>query len=112
MRTDCRNYESRSLRTGDSVRRCRLDLAPEAPWRCPADCPSFDPRPLDLAWESGAAPTPMADEPELDAGAFDVLAQAESLLAEVGDSIRAEEAAKASKAAAKAARRRPFKRRR
>ncbi|MBW3537080.1 MAG: hypothetical protein KY395_04825 [Actinobacteria bacterium] len=109
MRTDCRNYESRSLRTGDSVQRCRLDLAPQAPWRCPADCPSFSPRPLDLAWEDGEQPAGPHDEPELTEAAFDILAQAESLLAEAGDSIRAEEAAKAAK---KASRRRPFKRRR
>jgi len=44
----------------------------------------------------------------LSEGAFDILAQAESLLAEAGDSIRAEEAAKQ----AKRDRRRPFKRRR
>lgn len=111
MRTDCKNFESRSLGTGDSVRRCRLELAPEAPWRCPADCPSYAPRPLDLAWESGIDPNTAADdidEPELTDAAFDILAQAESLLAEAGDSIRAEEAAKQ----AKRNRRRPFKRRR
>lgn len=111
MRTDCRNFESRSLRTGDSVRRCRLELAPEAPWRCPADCPSYSPRPLDLAWESGTdanAVSTELDEPVLDEAAFDILAQAESLLADAGDMIRAEEAAKQ----AKRARRRPFKKRR
>ena len=111
MRTDCKNFESRSLRTGDSVRRCRLDLAPEAPWRCPADCTAYSPRPLDLAWESGTDPNAAAgdlDEPDLTDAAFDILAQAESLLAEAGDSIRAEEAAKQ----AKRNRRRPFKRRR
>ena len=111
MRTDCKNFESRSLRTGDSVRRCRLELAPEAPWRCPTDCPAYAPRPLDLAWESGTDPNAAAanlEEPELTEGAFDILAQAESLLAEAGESIRAEEAAKQ----AKRDRRRPFKRRR
>ena len=111
MRTDCRNFESRTLRTGDSVRRCRLDLAPEAPWRCPEDCPSYSPRRIDLAWESGSEPeaqTDATDDLELTDAAFDVLAQAESLLSEAGDAIRAEEAAKQ----AKRARRRPFKRRR
>lgn len=111
MRTDCRNFESRSLRTGDSVRRCRLELAPEAPWRCPENCPSYAPRPLDLAWETGtdanAVSTELA-EPDLNEAAFDILAQAESLLADAGDMIRAEEAAKQ----AKKARRRPFKKRR
>ena len=38
MRTDCKNYESRTYANGEVVRKCRLDLAPEAPWRCPDDC--------------------------------------------------------------------------
>jgi hypothetical protein len=112
MRVDCRNYESRSLAGGDSVRRCRLDLAPEAPWRCPADCPSFNPRPLDLAWEEGRATEPVSDEPELDAAALGVLAEVESLLSEAGATVRAEEEAAAAKRAAKAAKRRPWKKRR
>ena len=38
MRIDCRNYESRTYANGEVVRKCRIDLAPEAPWRCPDDC--------------------------------------------------------------------------
>ena len=41
MRTDCRHYESRTYGNGEAVRKCVLDLAPEAPWRCPADCPKL-----------------------------------------------------------------------
>ena len=35
MRTDCRHYESRTYGSGEVVRKCRIDFAPEAPWRCP-----------------------------------------------------------------------------
>ena len=38
MRTDCKNYESRTYANGEVVRKCRIDLAPEAPWRCPDEC--------------------------------------------------------------------------
>ena len=41
MREDCKHFESRTYRNGETVRKCDLDLAPEAPWRCPDDCPSF-----------------------------------------------------------------------
>jgi hypothetical protein len=54
MRTDCRHYESRTYPTGEIVRKCRLDLAPEAPWRCPDDCPSFEGRRFDAGWQYGS----------------------------------------------------------
>lgn len=111
MRVDCRNYESRTLSAGDSVRRCRLGLAPEAPWRCPENCEKYDPRPLDLAWEEGNAPAPTSDV-ELDEAAAEFLMQAESMLAEAGAVVRAEQEAAAAKRAAKAAKRRPWKKRR
>jgi hypothetical protein len=53
MRTDCRHYESRTYSNGEVVRKCRLDLAPEAPWRCPDDCPMFERRRIDVAWNYG-----------------------------------------------------------
>lgn len=111
MRVDCRNYESRTLSGGDSVRRCRLELAPEAPWRCPENCEMYSPRPLDLAWEDGEGPPP-ASEVDLDPAASDFLIQAESMLAEASATIRAEQEADAAKRAAKAAKRRPWKKRR
>lgn len=53
MREDCRHYESRTY--GDEVvRKCRLDCAPEAPWRCPAECPSFEKRMIDVGWQYGS----------------------------------------------------------
>ena len=47
MRSDCRYYESRTYGSGDVVRKCRIDLAPEAPWRCP------DPPYLLFRYEAG-----------------------------------------------------------
>ncbi|MGH9025583.1 MAG: hypothetical protein ACRDWD_05605 [Acidimicrobiia bacterium] len=54
MRTDCRHYDSRTYPSGEVVRKCRLDLAPEAPWRCPEDCPSFQKRRMDVGWQYGS----------------------------------------------------------
>jgi hypothetical protein len=51
VRKDCRHYSSRSLPTGDTVDRCRLDVALSMPFACPADCLFFEPRPLsDAGW--------------------------------------------------------------
>ena len=54
MRTNCRHYETRSYGNGETVRKCNLDLAPEAPWRCPESCPEYSPRRLDAAWDHGS----------------------------------------------------------
>ena len=67
MRTDCRHYESRTYATGEIVRKCRLDLAPEAPWRCPQDCAGFEQRRFDAGWTYGSlsrAATPPEVEPD------------------------------------------------
>jgi hypothetical protein len=67
MRQDCRHYESRTYANGEMVRKCKLDLAPEAPWRCPDDCPSFNRRMFDAGWQVGtigqALGTPVESEP-------------------------------------------------
>ena len=42
MRQDCKFFESRSYPNGETVRKCDLDLAPEAPWRCPDDCSAYE----------------------------------------------------------------------
>jgi hypothetical protein len=63
MRVECKYYESRTYPSGDTVRKCDLDLAPEAPWRCPDDCPRYERRLADVAWQHGTAiapPTPAA----------------------------------------------------
>ncbi|MEM7287759.1 MAG: hypothetical protein AAF480_15510 [Actinomycetota bacterium] len=58
MRQDCKFFESRSYPNGDTVRKCDLDLAPEAPWRCPENCQSFAPRLADINWKHGTMVTP------------------------------------------------------
>jgi hypothetical protein len=52
MRVECRHYESRTYANGEVVRKCDLDAAPEAPWRCPDDCALYERR-TDIAWEWG-----------------------------------------------------------
>ena len=54
MRTDCKNYESRTYANGEVVRKCRVDLAPEAPWRCPDDCVGYERRMIDAGWQVGS----------------------------------------------------------
>lgn len=58
MRQDCKYFESRSYPNGDTVRKCDLDLAPEAPWRCPDDCPRYTRRMVDVNWQHGTLVTP------------------------------------------------------
>ncbi len=65
MRSDCRHYESRTYGSGEVVRKCRLDLAPEAPWRCPDDCAGYERRRIDAGWHYGSLTTAgEAPEPE------------------------------------------------
>jgi hypothetical protein len=54
MRVDCRHCESRTYANGEVVRRCKLDLAPEAPWRCPDDCAGYAARRMDAGWHYGS----------------------------------------------------------
>ena len=64
MREECKHFQSRSYATGEVVRFCELDLAPEAPWRCPDGCPSFAPRLADVGWVHGTLVEPaVEDEP-------------------------------------------------
>ena len=41
MRTECKHFESRTYGSGDAMRKCKLDLAPDAPWRCPMTVPNM-----------------------------------------------------------------------
>lgn len=66
MRVDCRHCESRTYASGEVVRRCKLDLAPEAPWRCPDACTGYSARRMDAGWHYGSlghAPAEPAEEP-------------------------------------------------
>jgi hypothetical protein len=64
MREECKHFQSRTYATGEVVRFCELDLAPEAPWRCPSDCPSYERRLGDVGWVHGTLVEPaIEDEP-------------------------------------------------
>lgn len=92
MRHDCRHFESRTYANGDAVRKCNLDLAPEAPWRCPDRCTGFEIR-VGIGWTYGSMvrPAPPEDPPGLDDGsAAAVLDAAEDFLRSVGDQVVAD----------------------
>ncbi|MGQ0824443.1 MAG: hypothetical protein ACT4OX_05315 [Actinomycetota bacterium] len=101
MRTDCRHYDSRTYPSGDTVRKCRLDLAPEAPWKCPDDCPRYERRMIDAGWQYGSlAPTrePAAEPPvPLGENVAALLDEAELIVNAAGLELHAEHARKQRK---------------
>ena len=98
MREECKQYESRSYANGETVRKCNLDLAPEAPWRCPENCSKFELRLVDVDWSHGSLiATPVPPEPEGEAIA-EVLDEAEDIVNAIGPQILAELEAEQKKA--------------
>ena len=92
MRQDCRNFESRTYANGETVRKCNLDLAPDAPWRCPETCAKYEPR-LDAGWTYGTLVSPTTpDEPPgvADGTAAAVLDEAEDFVNSIGASVMAD----------------------
>lgn len=90
MREDCRFYESRTYASGEVVRMCRLDLAPDAPWKCPDNCAKFSRRTYDAGWTVAPLnPTPTPPQPpEIDhADAADLLDAAEEIINSAGPGI-------------------------
>ena len=64
MREECKHFQSRTYASGEVARFCVLDLAPEAPWRCPDDCARYERRIADVAWIHGTLVEPaIEDEP-------------------------------------------------
>lgn len=94
MRQDCKYFESRTYPTGDTVRKCDLDLAPEAPWRCPQDCPKYERRLADVAWNHGTLITPATPAEPVGLGEDDSIAAlldaAEDIVNAAGPDIKAE----------------------
>jgi hypothetical protein len=100
MREECIHFQSRTYASGEAARFCVLNLAPEAPWRCPDNCPSYHRRMADVGWVHGSLVEP-AIEDEPDAGGEDVaglLDSAEEIVNEVApgilEEVRAEDARK------------------
>jgi len=93
MREECKQFESRTYRNGETVRKCNLDLAPEAPWRCPENCAGYERRLADVDWSHGTLVTPPTpSEPEGE-GIAELLDAAEDIVNAAGPEILAELAA-------------------
>ena len=98
MREECVHFQSRTYASGEAARFCRLDLAPEAPWRCPDNCPEYRRRLADVGWVHGSLVEPaLEEEPEGDGAAIaELLDSAEDIVNEVApdvlEEVRAEDA--------------------
>ncbi|HMS25736.1 MAG TPA: hypothetical protein PKB15_08660 [Acidimicrobiia bacterium] len=95
MRYDCKNFESRTYATGEVVRRCRMDLAPNAPWECPQDCLAFEKRLVDVGWDYGSLAQPIVTPVEKVEGAHpdhvaNVLDEAEDIVNAITPELLAE----------------------
>jgi hypothetical protein len=90
MRQDCKFFESRTYRNGETVRKCDLDLAPEAPWRCPDDCPKFERRLADVNWQYGSLVTPPTPNEPVGEGIAELLDSAEDIINAAAPDILAE----------------------
>jgi hypothetical protein len=100
MREDCRHFQSRTYDTGEVARFCVLDLAPEAPWRCPQDCPRYEADIIDATFVVGSlVRRPVEEEPpEPPEEIASVLAEASAIVTAAGPEIVEEiEAERASK---------------
>jgi hypothetical protein len=82
MRENCRHFESRSYPGGEVARFCLLDLAPEAPWKCPDQCPKFEPSLIDGTFVSSPlVRQPVESEPDESPDDIEaVLDEAESIV--------------------------------
>jgi len=89
MREDCKHFQSRTYDNGDVARVCELDLAPEAPWRCPDDCPAFTRRLADVNWSHGSLVTPPpTEEPAgFDAHSIALLDEAEDIVNAIASGV-------------------------
>lgn len=94
MREDCKHYQSRTYASGDTMRKCVLDLAPEAPWDCPQDCGRYEKRMADVNWRHGTLVTPPTPAPPASVGQDEsvgaLLDEAENIVNSVVSEVRAE----------------------
>lgn len=102
MREDCKHYATRTYSSGEIVRMCRLDLAPEAPWKCPESCASYARRTWDAGWTLGAladtAPDPV-EPPGASEEVAALLDMAEDVINDIGADVLAEHRAAQEKKA-------------
>src|SRR5580692_8637145 len=102
MREECKHFQSRTYASGEVARFCVLNLAPEAPWRCPDNCPRYERRMADVGWIHGSLiEPPIESEPEVPFEEMTaVLSSAEAIV----DGISAEAVAEARRRDEKVAR--------
>ncbi|HUO47978.1 MAG TPA: hypothetical protein VMU09_04010 [Acidimicrobiales bacterium] len=80
MREECKHFQSRTYDSGEVARFCELDLAPEAPWRCPDDCPSYERRMADAGWVHGSLVEPAIEAEPVGDDVGELLDQAEDIV--------------------------------
>jgi hypothetical protein len=95
MREECKHFQSRTYASGEVARFCALNLAPEAPWRCPDDCPRYERRIADAGWVHGSlVEPPVEEEPAISAVSGDemasILEDAESIVNAIAPQALAE----------------------
>lgn len=92
MREDCRHFQSRTYSTGEVARFCVLNLAPEAPWRCPETCTRYQQDIIDGTFVVGSLARPtVEEEPDLPEGDLaGVLDAAELIVTAAGPEIVAD----------------------
>ncbi len=114
MREECKHFQSRTYASGEVARFCLLNLAPEAPWRCPENCASFEPRLADAGWVHGSlVEPPIEDEPDVPGdNVADLLVRATDIVNQVApDAIAEARAEDERREAADRSRRRWWRRR-
>lgn len=117
MREECKHFQTRTYPSGDTMRKCALDLAPEAPWRCPENCTRYERRMADVNWKHGTLVTPPTPAAPSSIGHDEtigaLLDEAEDIVNAVSAELRAEVDQEKAVAARKEATRRrkwwPFK---
>lgn len=106
MREECKHFQSRTYASGEVARFCVLDLAPEAPWRCPSDCRSYERRLADAGWVHGSlVEPPLEDVPESGSDFVTLLSSAEDIVNAVAPAALAEARADDARREARAAKR-------
>jgi hypothetical protein len=69
MREECKHFQSRTYKSGEVARFCVLGNAPDQPWSCPENCPTYERRLVDVGWSHGSLvhppvePAPATDVP-------------------------------------------------
>lgn len=107
MREECKHFQSRTYASGEVARFCVLDLAPEAPWRCPEDCKAYERRLADAGWVHGSlVEPPVEEEPAEPAADMSVvLEDAESIVSAIAPEALREARAEDARREARAERR-------